>query len=173
MSEAARKFQSRPRELAHLCAGAAAASFGALLGHGFRAGEPLMARTVATGGADTGIVFEVEGSVSGLVALLLSASGRDAVCDCLGAGDLTERRSALREVGNIVVSRAVSAVADHLGAHITLSVPVLVSRDAGRTLNRLLARRRDRVVTTTELRGDGGEPSALLVFAHDVFRPEP
>ncbi|MBT38415.1 MAG: chemotaxis protein CheC [Myxococcota bacterium] len=172
MSDTARMFQSRPRELARLGAGAAAASFGALLGHGFRVREPSLAQPAAIGSADTGIVFEVAGSVSGLVALLFSSSGCDTVCDCLGAGDATERRSALREVGNIVVSRAVSAVADHLGARVTLSVPVLVNGDAGRTLDRLLSRRGDGVIITTELRADGGEPNVLFVIAQDASRPE-
>lgn len=171
MPETGGKRLSRPRELAQLCAGAAASSFGLLLGGDFRAREPVLAGSPVAGGADTGVVFEVTGSVSGLVALLFSSSGSDAVCDRLGAADVTARKSALREVGNIVVSRAVSAVADQLGARITLSVPVLVSGDAGRTLDRLLARRGDGLVTTTELRGDGEAPSALLVFAPDAVRP--
>jgi len=173
MQEAARELLSRPSELARLCGDAAAASFGALLGDGFRAREPSLAQTAAAGGADTGIVFEVEGSVSGLVALLFSPSGRDTVCDRLGAADVTQRRSALREVGNIVVSRALSAVADHLGARVTLSVPVLLSGGAGRTLDRLLSRRGDSVVSITELRADGGEPNALFVIAQDAPRTEP
>jgi len=171
MPDTALELLSRPRELARLCAAAAAASFGALLGRGFRACEPSLVQTAAAAGADTGIVFEVEGRVSGLVALLFSPSGRDSVCARLGAADVTQRRSALREVGNIVVSRALSTVADRLDSRVTLSVPVLLSGDAGRTLGRLLARRGDSVVSTTELRADGGEPNALLVFAQDAPRP--
>jgi chemotaxis protein CheY-P-specific phosphatase CheC len=162
----------RLRSLAHVGAARAAASFAALLGWRLRASEPRVCEgsgAATTGRAETGVLFEMEGAVGGVVALLLSPAGREAVVEALAASDCPEAgRSALREAGNIVASQAVSAVADQLGGRITLSVPVLVDEDAGRVLDRLLARRGQPVVTTTELRGPTGEPSALLVFAPDA-----
>lgn len=163
------KLDSRIRELAHQSAGRAAQAFGQLLGRACQAREPRVceASGAATAGRlDTGIVFEMHGAVQGVVALLLSRPGRDAVLGALGARPPVD--SALREVGNIVASHAVSAVADQLGVRITLSVPTLVRADAGGVLDRLLARRASAVVTTTEFRGLGPDLDALLVFAAEA-----
>lgn len=170
MQDATLELLAHPIELARLCAGAGASSFAVLLGEEFRACEPSMAATGAVAEADTGVVFEMEGAASGLVALLFPASQGDAVCASLGIEEETARRSALSEVGNIVVSRAVSAVANRIGARVLLSVPVLLSDAAGSTLERLLSRRGDASITTTELHGASGEPRALLVIAQDAVR---
>jgi len=164
---------AHPIELARLCAGAGASSFAALLGQDFQACEPALAASNAVAGADVGVVFEMEGAASGLVALLFPESQGDAVCACLGIEEAAARRSALGEVGNIVVSRAVSAVANRLGSRVLLSVPVLLSDAAGTTLERLLSRRDGASVTATELHGASGEPRALFVIAQDAVRSDP
>ena len=78
--------------------------------------------------------------------------------------------SALREVGNIIASQAVSAVADHLGGRITLSVPTLVGEGGGPIFGQLLAARREGragLVTESEL-CEFGERRGLLLFAPDA-----
>ena len=111
----------------------------------------------------------MEGAVEGVIAFLLAPPARAAVLEALGVAPAATE-SALREVGNIVASHAVSAVADHLGGRVTLSVPILVQEDAGPVLDRLLAERRGGragIVTTTEMRLHSGSTCGLLVFAPD------
>lgn len=158
---------SQVRELAHTSAQAAAAAFGQMSAQQVRTEAVRLCEgsgAAATGKLDTGIVFEMDGMAEGVVALLLSRQGCDAVIERLGA-DAPSADSALREMGNIVASHAVSAVADRLGGRVGLSVPTLVRNDAGNVIDRLLLGRDDTLVTTTVLRGAGDGPDALLVFA--------
>ena len=77
----------------------------------------------------TGILFEAQGDLSGLVAIVLPRSERDLATELMVGQADPERRlmeSALRELGNIIASQTVSAMADSLGATILLSVPTLV-----------------------------------------------
>ncbi|MBW2267731.1 MAG: chemotaxis protein CheC [Deltaproteobacteria bacterium] len=157
---------TRVRALAQESAAAAAAAFGRLCGEPMRVADVLMWEGSISAGAgklDTGIVFEVDGAVRGVVALLLSGVGRATVLEALDAELLAD--SALREAGNIVASHSVSAVADRLGTRVTLSVPTLVREDAGSLIDRLLARRVDVVVTATELWAAGETPDVVLVLA--------
>ena len=157
------------RELAHASALAAAEAFGQMCAQGVRAEDVRLcdaSGAATTGKLDTGIVFELDGMRDGVVALLLSAAGRERVIEILGAE--AQADSALREVGNIVASHSVSAVADRLGGRVGLSVPTLVREDAGSVLDRLLLGRSDMQVTTTLLRGSGEGPDALLVLALTV-----
>ena len=164
------------RRLAYVGAGRAAASFAAFLGRDLRALEPRLcaASGMATAGrGQTGVIFEIEGDVDGLMALLLPEGGRGWLVDALcpghdPAGELAE--SALRETGNIIASHAVSAMADHLGGTVTLSIPILVETDADQVFGRMLDERRARcqgVATQTELCGEDGTRRALLLFAAD------
>jgi chemotaxis protein CheY-P-specific phosphatase CheC len=163
------------RALAQESAAAAASVLSQLAGQPVRAAAARVCRRADSVGAaklDTGIVFEADGAVRGVVALLLSNAGRAAVLEALGveslaAGSLAD--SALREVGNMVASHSVSAAADRLGGRVTLSVPTLVREDAGRLIERLLAHREPLIVTTTELRGVSEAPDAVLVFAVQVL----
>jgi chemotaxis protein CheY-P-specific phosphatase CheC len=111
------------------------------------------------------VVFEMQGSLSGVIALVLTRHARDAVLEAMGAAPGTA--SALREVGNIVASQAVSAVADHLGGRITLSLPTLVQEDAARVVFGLLEGPASRVAVGSELLDAAGDARALLVFAPD------
>jgi chemotaxis protein CheY-P-specific phosphatase CheC len=84
----------------------------------------------------TGVIFQADGELSGLVAILLPAATCDMVAERLTRGEQTDDpdeaiESALRELGNIVASRTMSAIADRLGGRIMLSVPVLVMKDVG------------------------------------------
>ncbi len=166
----------RVRELARIGALRAAAAFASVLGREMRAGEPrprAAAAAWARDDAETGVIFEMKGSVPGLIALLLPRS----VCESAVAALCSETdissaagESALREVGNIIASQAVSAVANHLGGCITLSVPTLVEKGGGLIFGQLLAERREGragLVTESEL-CESGQRLGLLLFAPDA-----
>ncbi len=83
----------------------------------------------------TGVIFQADGELTGLVAILLPIASRDLVVEKLihkeNSGDPEKDiESALRELGNIVASHIMSAIADRLGGRILLSVPVLVMEGA-------------------------------------------
>lgn len=167
----------RIRRLAYVAAGRAAESFACFVGRDLRAREPRLcaASGAATAGrGETGVIFEVEGAVSGLMALLLPLRDRDWLVEALLPGhDVGSElaRSAVQEAGNIVASHAVSAIADHLGGRVTLSVPTLVEGGADRVFGRMLDERRalrDGVATQTEVCEATGERRALLLFAPDA-----
>jgi chemotaxis protein CheC len=167
----------RVRELAHIGAGRAAAAYATLVGRELRALEPRLRSASpadATEEALTGVIFEMEGTVKGLIALLLPRFARESLIEALCSEADAPREmadSALREVGNIVASQAVSAVADHLGGRITLSLPILVEEAAGSVFGRLLDQRHEGqsgIATESELRESTGGHRALLVFAPDA-----
>ena len=163
-------------KLAWIGARRAAAAFGSLLGREMRAGEPrprAAAGAGARGDAETAVIFEMQDAVQGLIALLFPHDVCEAVFSTLCPGTDVSRpaaESALREVGNIVASQAVSAVADHLGGRLTLSVPILVRTGGGLIFDQLLAERRGGeagLVTEIELR-ESGQRRGLLLFAPDA-----
>lgn len=134
------------------------------------------AREVAAGRRSTGVFFEVEGHLRGLVALLLAPASCDTILRNLrGSGGGIDHgpqssASALCEVGNIVASQTMSAVADTLGARILLSVPKLISEDADGALARWVAERRRRgaMLRLESALVDCDEAfEALLVFVLD------
>ena len=154
------------RALARESADRAAGALSQLLGRECEPGDPRLverAQGVAAAGVDTAIAFELEGSLAGVVALLLTRSLRDEVLAMLGAEAHAE--SALCEVGNIVASHAVSALADRLGDRITISIPKLLEDDAASALERMLAYGPAALVTATELVGVGPDADALLILA--------
>lgn len=169
MSQATSRTTPDPLELAVLGAEQAAASMAALLDRELAPRSPVASAGGAASKAATAVVFEMEGDLSGVVALLMSAPAREEVIEALGA-DTTAvvGQSALREFGNIVASQAVSAIADRLGSRITLSVPKLVDGNAGRELARRLAGRRSAAVVETALCSSEGDPEAVLLFAPDA-----
>jgi chemotaxis protein CheY-P-specific phosphatase CheC len=159
-------------ELSSLGAERAAAAYASLLGRPVRPEDPHAvseASGLSAAHAETAVCFEMEGAVHGVVALLLTDAAREALLDALGADTAAAvRQSALREVGNIVASQAVSAVADRLGSRIALSVPTLVAAEGDRTLLRLISRRRPAAVTAVALSCGGSGEDAVLVFAPDA-----
>lgn len=93
---------------------------------------------------EVGLFADVEGSVTGVIALLLTPHSRDTLVKTLlgsGEDDAEAAESALRELGNIVASQAVSAMAAELGERLLPSVPTLVLRDAEAALAARIRRR--------------------------------
>jgi chemotaxis protein CheY-P-specific phosphatase CheC len=163
-------------KLAWIGARRAAAAFASLLGREMRAGEPRPRTTGgagARGDAETAVIFEMQDAVRGLIALLLSREVCKSVFSTLcpeTEASSAAGESALREVGNIVASQAVSAVADHLGGRVTLSVPILAAERGGMIFDQLLGERREGragFVTEVEL-CESGERRGLLLFAPDA-----
>jgi chemotaxis protein CheC len=124
-------------ELANVGAGHAAGALAQLVGHPIRMTVPRIhpdaAGPAPSPGKDdpaTGIFFEVEGGMGGVFGVLLPARVCEALLASLlgasrGKGASEESVSALREVGNILASHALSAVADMLGDRVLPSVPLL------------------------------------------------
>jgi chemotaxis protein CheY-P-specific phosphatase CheC len=136
-------------ELSSVGASHAARAFTATLGCEVSAGAPSILRTAEEypdGGWPTGVIFESDGELCGLVAILLPRGSREVLAMSLMVENLTGDReeafaSALRELGNIVASHTISAIADLLGSRILLSVPTLVMDRADFELAELLDQR--------------------------------
>ena len=139
----------RLRELASIGAAHAATAFARLMGRTVRMEVPRMRTRGEPGSAldcDSGVFFEVEGGLGGVIALLFPPGARAALLRrLLGAGSAANDRelqaSALREFGNILASHVVSAIADTLGTRILPSIPVLALESVGSALASLLAHR--------------------------------
>ncbi len=136
----------RLRGLANVGAAAAAAVLSHLMDRPVLADSPKLQRrgqTAAPGTGGAAILFHAEGSVSGMIGLFLAPTARADVLHCLLGDRVTEdcntkvAASALCELGNIVVSQSVSAIANVLGERILLSVPKLVVDDPDAALGEL------------------------------------
>jgi len=117
----------------------------------------------------TGVVFEAHGFLSGLVAILLRAPSSGTL-GALVADDSSEAEieSAVRELGNIVASHTVSAIADEIGGSILLSVPTLVLEQADAFLTTLAGERKAAYCFESDLFGSDGERVAAIVFVPDA-----
>lgn len=121
-----------------------------------------------------GVFFDFEGGIGGLVGVLFRGTMRESFVQSL-LGDSSsphpaeDVESALMEVGNILVSRVASAIADTLGERMLPSVPTLCMDDAERQLERLARGRGgdDPVRIECELTDEEGEIGGLLVFVPD------
>ncbi len=121
----------------------------------------------------TGVIFQADGELSGLVAILLPAASRDIIAERLICGDNPVNchsavESALRELGNIVASQTMSAIADRLGGRILLSVPLLVLEGADTAFASMLHDRGAERCVECELTDSARDIQVRLVFA-----PEP
>ena len=122
-----------------------------------------------------GIFFEVEGGLGGVLALLFPDASRDRILETLtgrSADSVDEEmaESALREVGNILISHVVNAMADTLGARILPSVPVLAMKDGFSELASLVALREGSAAVLrveTEISDPEGCFRGILVFVPD------
>ena len=121
----------------------------------------------------TGVIFQADGELTGLVAILLPVASREMVAerliheeDLVGCPKTVE--SALRELGNIVASHTMSAIADRLGGRILLSVPVLVMEGADTAFASMLRDRGAEHCVECELTDATSEIHVRLIFA-----PEP
>jgi chemotaxis protein CheY-P-specific phosphatase CheC len=118
----------------------------------------------------TGVIFQADGELTGLVAILLPVDSRDAIAERLIHGDDPADchqavESALRELGNIVASQTMSAIADRLGGRILLSVPLLVLEDADTAFASMLRERGTEHCVECELTDADREIQVRLVFA--------
>ena len=162
-------------ELAGLGAGCAAQALGMILGRDVVARSPhaVDEQTYLPDPTwSTGVIFEADGELSGLIALLLPDQSRDRL-GALLVGDPSDEalESALRELGNIVASHTISAIADGLGARILLSVPILVMQDAESAVVSLIGQRNPAHCFESQLVDADGSLAAALVFIPDRKRP--
>lgn len=145
----------RLRELVSIGVGHAATALARLSGRTIRMSVPSV-RPIDPGGDGaalepgpgvSAVLFEVRGGPGGIVVLLLSASSREVLLERVlgnlsGRATEAEVESAIREIGNVLVSSLLSAVADTLGLPIVPTVPDLaVHRAAQRLRARVDARR--------------------------------
>lgn len=140
----------RLSELANIGAGHAAGAFAQLTGQTIKMAVPrvrLLGRSLESssdeaeyrgsadpgdfdGGWNSGVIFEFEGCLNAVVAILFRRSMCDAVVRKLigqSEGYLPHEtvESALMEVGNVLASHVASAIADTLGARLLPSIPML------------------------------------------------
>jgi chemotaxis protein CheY-P-specific phosphatase CheC len=117
----------------------------------------------------TGVIFQADGELSGLVAILLPVASRKLVAERLiheeDPVDCPKTvESALRELGNIVASHTMSAIADRLGGRILLSVPLLVMEDADTAFLSMFRERGAEHCVECELTDSAREIHVRLVF---------
>jgi len=169
---------ARFRALTSVGAQCGSLALGSVLGGAAASGEPRVRDPADVEGTErwaTGIVFETEGDLTGLVAIVLRAADRDlAVSRMVGEADPGDHvvASALRELGNIIASHTVSAMADSLEATILPSVPTLVMDDAGEVLLSLITQRGAELRIEADLLDPDGDLHALLVFAPDPIEKD-
>jgi chemotaxis protein CheC len=179
----------RVRELTSIGAGHAATAFARLVGRPCQMCVPAVRLLRAESAAlpfvvnvrdderqgMTGIFFEIEGGLGGIVAILFSAASRDQLVEHLTGipnqqSSQAVSQSALREFGNILVSHVVSPMADALGVAILPSIPVLAMEDALEVLGSLIGLRQrgqPALRIETEISDRHREFQSLLVFVPD------
>ena len=137
-----------------------------------RADTPFVGTTAED--VEIGIFFEVDGGLGGILALLFSRATAKRVLVAMAGGhgrlpqDMLD--SALRELGNMVISHVVSAMGDNLGVVVVPSIPVLAPEDPVGVLSSLIALRRPEepsVRVETEVSDRHRDVRALLVFVPD------
>jgi chemotaxis protein CheC len=162
---------ARLRELAALGAERAASVLAGFANAPVHAGPLREDVAVKAPPFETGIDFAVEGALAGRLTLFFDTLSRRSLVRLLLDEEEPEIPhellvSALCELGNIVASQALSAMADALGSSISLSVPKLELELAP---TRLLAGRPQAqaasVAFASELAAPGAELRLLLVFA--------
>jgi len=122
---------------------------------------------------EIGVIFQADGELTGLVTILLPVHSCEIVAERLVHDEESEQysdvlESALRELGNIVASHTMSAIADRLGGRILLSVPVLVMEGADTAFASMLRERGVEHGVECELTDAAREIHVRLIFA-----PEP
>ena len=131
-------------ELTSIGAGHAASAFSQLVGRTIEMRPPIIHLDPAWPSADPegwscGALFELEGCFGSLIAILFREGVRDGIVrEMLGQPTEPLARESIEavimELGNILVSRVASAIADTLGARIIPSIPVLAMEDASTQL---------------------------------------
>jgi chemotaxis protein CheC len=139
------------RELTSVGAGHAATAFSQLTGRTIEMRPPELHRDAqwpesADGDWSSGVLFEFEGCLGAVVAILFREPVRDVVVRQM-LGQPTEPLSresieaVIMELGNILVSRVASAIADTMGERLLPTIPVLAFEDALAQLGDLCASR--------------------------------
>ncbi len=179
----------RVRELASIGAGHAATALGNLLDRPCRMRVPqvrvlppsaldapfVMSRSDDQADSLSGVFFEIEGGLGGVLAMLFTPATRTLLVEQLVGKPRREvadavAESALREFGNILVSHVASAMADTLGVAVIPSIPMLVDEGAPAVLATMVApRQRDRAAVRieTEISDRMGEIRSVMVFVPD------
>jgi chemotaxis protein CheC len=159
-------------ELVNVGAGHAAGALAVLLGRPIRMevprvrtaprrGEPDRSSLTALGPDATGVFFEVEGGPGGTFAVLFSRRSRESLLAALqgeAESRTEEAESALREVGKMLASHALSAVADLVGERVLPSLPVPALEAAGA------------VLASVQMRGEPVRIESRLVDGEDALR---
>jgi chemotaxis protein CheC len=135
------------RELANIASGNAATALSQMLRRevGLTVPRvlalPLVDAVDACGSPDesiTGVVIPLEGDIDGLVLLLISAEGADALCRLVGVeagSDIGD--SALREIGNILGTSCLNALASMTGLNLFPCPPHLTTDMLGAIVSSL------------------------------------
>lgn len=172
-------------ELANVGAGHAAGALARLIGRPVWMDPPRVRVTSrrgseeassALGVATSGVFFDVEGGMGGTFGVLFPRRAREALLEAL-VGDpdphSEEAESALREVGNMLASHALSAVADLIGDRVLPSLPVLVDEAAGAVLTTLQARGEALRIESRLVDGTGGLRTLLVWIPATLAREAP
>jgi len=135
------------RELANIASGNAATSLSQMLGRGVELSVPRvlalpMADAVdACGDPDediTSVVIPLDGDIEGVVLLLITLEGADALCSLLGVEARSEiGASALQEIGNILGTSCLNALAAMTGLHLEPCPPHITTDMLGAILSSL------------------------------------
>ena len=133
---------ARVAELKEASSVGASAAFEQFAGATLLAGKPVVRvvdEPLETGKWSAGVFFEIQGEFSGDIAILLSPPTCEAVTAVLedtlnGAPNAEARNSIVLELGNVVASQIVSAIADRLNGRMVLSIPHMVTDGVDREL---------------------------------------
>ena len=135
------------RELANIASGNAATALSQMLGREVGLSVPrvlalpLADAVEAYGSPDeaiTSVVIPLDGDIDGLVLLLISPDGADALCRLLGVEAGSEiGDSALREIGNILGTSCLNALASMTGLNLGPCPPHLVTDMLGAIVSSL------------------------------------
>lgn len=135
------------RELANIASGNAATSLSQMLGREVELNVPRvlalpLADAVEACGspeeATTSVVIPLDGDVTGVVLLLIDPQGAEALCNLLGVNAWDEiGESALREIGNILGTSCLNALASMTGLHLEPRPPHLTTDMLGAIVSSL------------------------------------
>ncbi len=135
------------RELANIASGNAATSLAQMLGREVELNVPrvlalpLADAVEACGSPEdstTSVVIPLEGDVTGVVLLLIEPQGAEALCRLLGVDAWDEiGESALREIGNILGTSCLNALASMTGLHLEPRPPHLTTDMLGAIVSSL------------------------------------
>jgi chemotaxis protein CheC len=135
------------RELANIASGNAATALAQMLGREVDLNVPrvlalpLPDAVEACGSpeeATVSVVIPLEGDVTGVVLLLIEPEGADALCKLLGVDARDEiGESALREIGNILGTSCLNALASMTGLHLEPCPPHLTTDMLGAIVSSL------------------------------------